>query len=120
MNRRRLLIGLAILTLAACGKLGNPLLNASDGQFLQWIAPKNAFAPPCAAALYEPDWFIKQYNALKFSARDKISAVTERQKNDCVADLQQWANQIGISGNITHESLLDDRVKQRYLSLKRR
>ncbi len=90
MNIRRLLIGLAILTLAACGKLGNPLLNATDGQFLQWIAPKNAFSPPCAAALYEPAWFINQYNALKFSARDKISAVTEKQKSDCAADLQQW------------------------------
>lgn len=119
MNKRRLLIGLVVVALAACGKLGNPLLSASDGQFMRWIAPKNAFAPPCAAALYEPDWFIKQYNALKFSARDKISAVTEKQKSECVVDLQQWASQIGIEGNITREHLLDDRVKQRFLALQR-
>jgi hypothetical protein len=120
MKKRSLLMAVITFVLVACGKLGNPLLSASDGQFMQWIAPKNAFAPPCAAALYEPAWFVNQYNALKFSARDKISAVTDRQKNDCVADLQQWANQIGITGNITRENLLDDRVKQRYLSLKRR
>ncbi len=116
MNKRHLLIGLATIMLAGCGKLGNPLLNASDGQFLRWIAPRNGLAPSCAAALYKPEMFIGQYNGLKFSAKDKISAVTDRQKSECIADLQQRASEVGIEGNITREHLLDDRVRQRFLA----
>lgn len=119
MKKSILLMAVITIALVACGKLGNPLLSASDGQFLQWIAPKNAFSPPCAAALYEPGWFIKQYNGLKFAAKDKISVVNDRQKDECIAELQQRANQIGIAGNITREHLLDDRVKQRYLAARR-
>ncbi|TAJ17608.1 MAG: hypothetical protein EPO47_00480 [Rugosibacter sp.] len=119
MKNRHLLIVVATIVLTACGKLGNPLLSASDGQFLRWIAPRNGLAPSCAAALYKPEIFIGQYNGLKFSARDKISAVTERQKSECIADLQQRASEVGIEGNVTREHLLDDRVKQRFLALQR-
>lgn len=112
-------IAVALLCLASCGKPDNPLVTASDGQFLRWIAPRNAFSPPCAAALYEPTWFIKQYNGLKFSARDKIATVSEKQQTECVAELQQQASQIGIEGNITRDHLLDERVKQRYLASRR-
>ncbi|AJP48603.1 hypothetical protein PG1C_09415 [Rugosibacter aromaticivorans] len=119
MNKRRLLIVAAFIALSACGKLGNPLLSASDGQFLRWIAPRNGLAPSCAAALYKPEMFIGQYNGLKFSAKDKISAVSEKQKSECIADLQQRASEIGIEGNITRDHLLDDRVKQRFLALQR-
>jgi len=119
MNIRRLLIGLAILTLAACGKLGNPLLNASDGQFLRWIERTNPIAPSCAAALYEPDLFVRQYNGIKFVASSKISSVSEQQKNACVSELLQRASQIGIDGNITREQVMDDRVRQRYLAARK-
>ena len=116
MNKRCLIISVVTVVLAACGKLGNPLLSASDGQFLRWIAPRNGLAPSCAAALYKPALFIGQYNGLKFSARDKISAVSEKQKSECIADLQQRASEIGIEGNVTREHLLDDRVRQRFLA----
>ena len=106
----------ALLVLSSCGKPDNPLVAATDGQFLEWMAPRNAFSPPCAAAFYEPAWFIKQYNGLKFSARDKISGVSEQQKNSCASELLQRANQVGIRGNVTRENLLDDRVRQRYLA----
>ena len=58
----------AVLALSACGKGDNPLVAASDGQFKQWIEPKNAFSASCAAALYEPALYVKQFNGLKFSA----------------------------------------------------
>ena len=116
MNKLRLLIGLAIITLAACGKLGNPLLAASDGQFLRWITPRNGLAPSCAAALYKPELFVRQYNGIVFIASKRISSVSEQQKADCISELQQRASQIDIEGNITREHLLDERVKQRFLS----
>lgn len=120
MNKLLLPIVVAVLVLSSCGKPDNPLVTASDGQFLEWMAPRNAFSPPCAAAFYEPDWFIKQYNGLKFSPRDKISAVSEQQKDACVSDLLQRANQVGIKGNVTREDLLDARVRQRYLANRKR
>ena len=109
-----------VLMLSACGKLGNPLLAASDGQFLQWIAKKNGLAPSCAAALYEPALFIRQYNSIIFVAHDKISSVSEKQKSECMSELLQRASQVGIQGNVTREHLLDDRVRQRYFALQRR
>ena len=119
MNKRRLLIAVATVLLAACGKLGNPLLSASDGQFLQWIERKSPINPSCAAALYEPDLFVRQYNGIKFVASSKIFSVSEQQKNSCVSELLQRAGEIGIPGNITRENLLDDRVRQRYLAARR-
>ena len=106
----------AVFLLASCGKPDNPLVTASDGQFLQWIAKRNGLAPSCAAALYEPELFIRQYNSIIFVAHDKISSVSEQQKADCVSDLLQRANQVGIQGNVTREHLRDDRVRQRYLA----
>ena len=119
MNKRRLLIGLAMITLAACSKHGNPLLNASDGQFLRWIERTNPIAPSCAAALYEQDLFVRQYNGIKFVASSKISSVSEPQKNACISELLKRASEIGIDGNITREQVMDDRVRQRYLSARK-
>ncbi len=116
MNKRRLLIGIATIMLAACDKLGNPLLSARDGQFLQWIAPRSVLASSCAAALYKPELFIKQYNGLRLVVSSRISSVSEHQKDTCVSELLQRASQIGIEGNIIREHLLDERVKQRFLA----
>ena len=114
--RNRVLLAVAVVALASCGQRGNPLLAASDGEFARWIEPRNAFSPSCAAALYEPDLFVRQYNGLKFSSGEKISAVSEQQKADCVAELQKQAPQLGIRGQITREHLFDDRVRKRYLA----
>lgn len=119
MNKLPLLVCATVVALVSCGKPDNPLVTATEGQFAQWIEPKNAFSAPCAAALYEPELFVKRYNGLKFSAGGKISSVTEQQKSECVAELQKRASQIGIAGNVTPEHLFDDRVRQRYLSSKK-
>lgn len=108
-----------ILLLASCGKPENPLLGASDGQFAGLIEPKNAFSPSCAAAFYEPDLFVKQYNGLKFGAAGKISAVTEQHRSECAAELQKRAADGGITGQITRDHLLDDRVRQRYFAARK-
>src|SRR5258708_37544289 len=95
MNTRWLLV-IAAFVLAACGKPENPLLAASDGQFAQLIEPRNAFSPSCAAALYEPDLFVKQYNGLKFSQAGKISAVSDQQKTECAAELPRRGAAAGV------------------------
>jgi hypothetical protein len=119
MSRSWLCAVAAVLALSSCGKGDNPLVAASDGQFKQWIEPKNAFSASCAAALYDPALFVTQYNGLKFSASGKISSVSEQQKTGCVSELQQRASQIGIAGNVTREQLLDDRVRQRYAAARK-
>jgi len=113
------LLGAAVCALAACGKPQNPLLSASDPQFARLIEPRNAFSPSCAAALYEPDLFVKQYNGLKFSPAEKITAVSEPQRNECAAELQERARQIGVPGDVTREQLADERVRKRYLAARK-
>ena len=119
MSKSWLCAVVTVFALSSCGKGDNPLVAASDGQFKQWIEAKNAFSASCAAALYEPALFVKQYNGLKFSASGKISSVTEQQKTACVSELQQRASQIGIAGDVTREHLLDDRVRQRYMAARK-
>ena len=115
----RLPLTAAVVVLAACGNQENPLLAASDAQFAQLIERKNAFSASCAAALYESDLFIRQYNGLKFSAAEKIAAVSERQKAGCIVELQKRAAESGIRGNVTREHLLDERVRQRYFAARK-
>src|SRR5262245_3992774 len=119
MNRSWAMAAMAVAALASCSKSDNPLVAASDGQFAQWIEPKNAFSASCAAALYEPELYVKQYNGLKFSASGKISGVSEQQKTGCVSELLQRASQLGIAGNVTREQLMDDGVRQRYAAARK-
>lgn len=119
MNKPIFLMSATLAVLVSCGKPDNPLVTATEGQFAQWMEPRNAFSASCAAALYEPGSFIRQYNGFKFSANGKIAAVTEQQKSECVAELQKRASRIGIAGNVTAEHLLDERVRQRYLSARK-
>ena len=115
----RWLLGAAVCALAACGKSQNPLLSASDGQFARLIEPRNAFSSSCAAALYEPDLFVKQYNRLKFSQAEKLTALSEQQRNECEAELQERARQLGVPGSVTREQLADERVRTRYLAARK-
>ena len=119
MNRLWLLGGVVVIGLTSCGKADNPLVTASDGQFAQWVEPKNAFSASCAAALYEPELFVKQYNGLKFAAAGKISTVSEQQKAECVAELQKRAEQVGVRGDVARENLFDERVRKRYLAIRK-
>ena len=119
MNKLWLIASVAAMALVSCGKPDNPLVTAGDAQFSQWLEPKNAFSASCAAALYEPELFVKQYNGLKFAAAGKISTVSEQQKADCVVELQKRAAQAGVPGDITREHLFDDRVRKRYLAARK-
>lgn len=116
MKRLWLFAGVAAMALAFCGKPDNPLVTAGDAQFAQWVKPMNAFSASCAAALYEPELFVKQYNGLKFAAAGKISTVSEQQKADCIVELQKRAAQTGIPGDVARAHLFDDRVRKRYLA----
>jgi hypothetical protein len=119
MSRLWLFVVVLVVALSSCVKSDNPLVAASDGQFAQWIEAKNAFSASCAAALYEPELYVKQFNGLKFSASGKISSVSEQQRSGCVSELQQRASQIGIAGSLTREQLLDDRVRRRYAAARK-
>jgi len=114
----RWLFACVALLLVACGKPENPLLSASDAQFARLIESKNAFSPSCAAALYEPELFVKQYNGLKFGKAGNIAAVSEQHRADCAAELQRRAAEAGLR-EVTREHLLDDRVRQRYLATRK-
>ena len=92
MSRSWAMAAMAVAALASCSKSDNPLVAASDGQFAQWIEPKNAFSASCAAALYEPELYVRQYNGLKFSASGKISSVSEQQRTGCVSELETPAH----------------------------
>ena len=107
-----------VVTLVGCQKSDNPLIAADDGQFVRLIEPESALAPSCAAALYEPELFIRQYNALKFSPDTRIRSVSEQQKTDCASELQKRASEVGIAGNVTLEHVRDERTRQRYLAAK--
>lgn len=108
------------MALAACERSDNPLMSAEEDQFGRVIEPRTALAPSCAAALYEPDVFIQQYNALKFSPDTRINSVSEQQQADCVTELQKRASEVGIDGNVTAEHVRDDRVRQRYLAARKK
>jgi hypothetical protein len=103
-----------------CKKEDNPLVATSDGHFARLIEPKNAFSPCCAAALYDPDAFVAQYNGLKFSPDARIQAVSEQQRTECVGELQKRSSEVGITGNVTAEHLKDERVRQRYLASRKK
>lgn len=107
----------ATLALTACGD-ANPLLSASDGEFRRLIEPKNALSASCAAALYEPELFINQYNGLKFSAAGKIASVSEHHRTECATELQMRADSAGLR-SVTREHLADERVRQRYLAIRK-
>ena len=115
----RWLLTVPVVLVVSCGEPGNPLLHASDGQFARLIEPKNAFSPSCAAALHEPDLFVNQYNGLKFGAAGKIAVVSEQHRTECLAELQKRAAEGGIRGDVTREHLLDERVRQRYLAVRK-
>lgn len=114
------LAALGLFAVAACQREENPVVSATDGQFARLVEPKNAFSPSCAAGLYEPDAFVQQYNALKFSPDAKIDAISDQQSTACANELQKRASEIGITGNVTHEHLRDDRVRQRYLATRKK
>lgn len=109
-----------IVAVTACSKVDNPVLAANEGQFARLVEPRSALAPSCAAALYEPEAFVQQYNATKFSPEGRISAVSEKQQNDCAVELQKRASEVGIAGDVKPEHFRDDRVRQRYVSLKKK
>lgn len=116
-----LLVALVAASLiTGCKKEDNPLVAANDGQFGRLIEPRNAFSPSCAAALYDPDGFVAQYNALKFSPDARIQTVSEQQRSECTGELQKRASEVGIAGNVTADHFKDDRVKQRYLASRKK
>ena len=108
-----------VLALAACGNPENPLLSASDAQFARLVEPRNAFSSSCAAALYEPELFVKQYNGLKFRQAGKIAALSEQHRADCIVELQRRAAEAELRGEVTREHLIDDRVRQRYFAVRK-
>ena len=110
----------ALIAVNGCQREDNPLISTNDGQFSRLVEPKNAFSPSCAAALYEPDAFVQQYNALKFSPDARISSVSDQQRTACTDELQKRANEIGIAGNVTQEHLRDERVRQRHLAARKK
>ena len=119
--KKSLIVTAAIVSMfAGCQKADNPLVGASDGQFARFVESKNAFSPSCATALYEPELFVQQYNALKFSPDARITAVTAQQKNACIEELQKRASEVGVEGNVTPEHMLDDRVRRRYVAARKK
>lgn len=120
MKRTWVVIAVVAVAVAGCQREENPLVSASDGQFSRLVEPTNAFSAPCAAALYEPDAFVRQYNALKFSRDARISAVSDQQRTACADELQKRASEIGLPGNVTQAHLRDDRVRQRYLATRKK
>ncbi len=115
-----LTVVVAMFAVGGCQREDNPLISANDGQFSRLIEARNAFSPSCAAALYEPDTFVQQYNALKFSPDGRISSVSDQQKTSCANELQKRASEVGIGGAVTPEHLRDERVRQRYLATRKK
>ena len=120
MKRACIVLVVVGMFAGGCQREDNPLISASDGQFARLVEPKNAFSPSCAAALYEPDAFVQQYNALKFSPDARIASLTDQQRTACVDELQKRASEIGIAANVTQEHLRDERVRQRYLATRKK
>jgi hypothetical protein len=120
MKKSLIVTAAVVFVFAGCQKADNPLLAATDGQFARLVEPKNAFSASCAAALYDPDLFVHQYNGLKFSLEGRIASVSEQQKSACNEELQKRASEVGIQNNVTPEHLRDDRVRQRYVALRKK
>ena len=120
MRNLLLVAAVAAAVITGCKKEDNPLVTANDGQFARLIEPRNAFSPPCAAALYDADAYVAQYNGLKFSPDARIQAVSDQQRSECTTELQKRASEIGIAGNVTADHFKDERVKQRYLASRKK
>lgn len=111
---------MAVASIAGCTKEDNPLLRATDGQFARLVEPRTALAPSCAAAFYDPDLFVRQYNAVKFMPETRIFAVSPKEEADCVVGLQKRASELGIEGNVTEAHIRDDRVRRRYVATRKK
>lgn len=120
MKNELILATAVAAVLAGCQRTDNPLVSANDGQFARLMEPKNALSPSCAAALYEPEVFVQQYNALKFSPDARINAVSDQHKADCVGELLKRSSEVGIPAGVTAEHLRDERVRQRYLAVRKK
>ena len=93
--------------MAACvQKSGNPLLDATDGQFKLSVAPYFE----CLASMEKA--------AKVFSSAPKFKGEEEGERRICLEKAQKLAVGAGISDNITFDHFQDLRVKDRYLALK--
>jgi hypothetical protein len=106
---KRVLI-LLLLGLVACAPQDdNPLIAASDDQFLQAMDFRSS---DCYEALFAPE---RLRNASGRPVTSDAAAVTKRA---CTERVQHAAARAGISPAVTPENLDDDRVLKRYAKLK--
>lgn len=107
MNRALIL---SLLAMVACAPQdANPLIAASDDQFLQAMDFRSS---DCYEALFAPE---RLSNASGRPLTPDAAAVTKRA---CTERVQQAAARAGISRAVTPENLDDDRVLKRYAKLK--
>lgn len=92
----------AALLFTACSKgSDNPLLGATDGQF---IATMNFATTECEEAFFNPE---------------KVRHPYPNQKNNCAHRVKSNAAFAGIPDVVTLEHIEDPKVKERYFSLKK-
>ncbi len=99
---KKSLISLAgILMIGACSaKSNNPLLNATDGQFIQAM---NFSLIECQSAFFNPE---------------KVEHAEVYTKEDCAVKVKKNAAHAGISDVVKLEHIEDPQVKERYFKLK--
>lgn len=104
----RILLALFCLgNILACSTTGNPLLDATEAQFMQALNFKG-----------EAAWSVTCDELLFFNKTAKEPMV-DNEKN-CLLRIRQRATLVGIPKQVNLEDVKDSRVKERYLALKKK
>ena len=99
--RKSLIALCGFFMLGACSKPNNPLLSATDGQFIQIFAP--SVFNECNERFFEPS---------------KVQSPELSDKKGCAEIFKQTAAFLGIAQVVTLAHIEDPRVKERYFKLK--
>lgn len=101
MKTRTFILAVGLILVGACIKSSNPLLNATDGQFIQAM---EFTLTECGEAFFEPA---------------KVRHPYPTQKQNCANRVKENAAFAGISNMVKLEHIEDPQVKERYFKLKK-
>jgi len=99
MKTRTFILAVGLILVGACIKSSNPLLSATDGQFIQAM---DFSVTECGETFFEPS---------------KVRHPRPTDREDCAHKVKENAAFAGISDVVRLEHIEDPQVKERYFKL---
>ncbi len=106
MKIRTFILAVGLILVGACTKSSNPLLGATDGQFIRTMnfEEMKFLGTDCEAIFFNPS-----------AAKDSKPG----DRNDCANRVKENAALAGISNVVKLEHIEEPQVKERYFKLKK-